>query len=170
MNYLTDANYCQKIYPIIVHEEFKKRKNYVHHEGISVYDHSIQVSYLAYRMALKLSKIMRVDIESVIIGGLLHDFYFNPWQEAKSEKKKLFQQHGFAHAKEAVLNSFQYFSQYMNMKVIDIIIKHMFPLNITLPTYRETWIVTIADKVVSMEVLKYPRQWPKYLGLKRKKD
>ena len=31
----------------------------------------------------------------------------------------------------------------------DIIVKHMFPLNIKLPRYRESYIVTIADKICS---------------------
>ncbi len=29
----------------------------------------------------------------------------------------------------------------------DIILKHMFPLNIDIPKYRESWIVTVADKI-----------------------
>ena len=32
----------------------------------------------------------------------------------------------------------------------------MFPLNIALPKYKESWIVTISDKLVSLEVMKKP--------------
>lgn len=31
----------------------------------------------------------------------------------------------------------------------DIILKHMFPLTITLPRYKETFLVLIVDKIVS---------------------
>ena len=61
----------------------------------------------------------------------------------------------------------------MNPIVENCIERHMFPLNITPPKYKESWIVTMADKKDSLEVLKHPTQYPKYLGLsnifKRKK-
>ena len=42
----------------------------------------------------------------------------------------------------------------------------MFPLNITPPKYRESWLVSAADKYTSLDVLKKPKEWPKYLGIK----
>ena len=47
----------------------------------------------------------------------------------------------------------------------DIIIKHMFPLNIKPPKYIEGWIVTLVDKLVSLEIFKTPNQLYKYVGL-----
>ena len=147
-----EKEYNKIVNSILEHPEFQKRKKYKHHGEISVYDHSLKVSKKAYKMALKHKK----DYKSAAIGGLLHDFYDKPWQENK-EKKKFFKKHGFVHAKEALENSKKYFPELMNKRVENIILRHMFPLNITPPKYIEAWYVTFADKIVSLEVLRYPK-------------
>ena len=85
--------------PIINNEEFLKRKNYAHHENESVYDHSMKVAFSSYLCAKKL----KLDYKSVAIGGLLHDFYYEDWQN-KHVHKKFFQMHGFVHARQALEN------------------------------------------------------------------
>lgn len=156
--------YYDIIKPVIEHEEFKKRKDFMHHEDESVYIHCLRVSILSYKIAKKIG----YDYKSAALGGLLHDFYTKPWQSDK-ESKPLFEKHGFVHAKEALENSKKYFEELLNPKVENIIIRHMFPLNITPPKYIESWIVTFADKIISSSVLMHPSQYPKYLGLKRSK-
>lgn len=52
----------------------------------------------------------------------------------------------FVHPKEAVDNSMRVFG--INEKEKDIIKSHMFPINISLPKYAESWIVSMVDKVV----------------------
>lgn len=159
-----DENFFKIIDVIINNTEFQKRKNYMHHENLSVYDHSIQVAYKSYLFAKK----HNMDYESITIGAILHDFYYKPWQENK-EKKKFREMHGFVHAKEALENSKKFFPELLTPKIEDIIVKHMFPLNMALPKYKETWVVTYMDKICSLEVLKHPKEYPKYLGLSRKR-
>lgn len=149
---------------IVEHEEFQKRKNFPHHGEETVYDHSMKVSYLAYKMAKKL----KVDVKSVTIGALLHDFYTTPWQEAPKQKK-IKDMHGFSHPKIAYQNAKYYFPHLMNDKIQDMITKHMFPLTIKPPKYKESWILTTADKIVSLSVFKNPKDLPKYIGIRRKK-
>ena len=141
----------------------KERKNWVHHEDVSLYDHLVMVSYLSY----KICKKRNWDYKAAAIGGLLHDFYSRPWQEHTLEKTLFFKQHGFVHAKEASLNANNYFPDLMNDKVSNIIERHMFPLNIKPPKYKEGWVVTYVDKKVSMNILFNVRSLPKYLGLSR---
>lgn len=162
MNNFDSEEYYKIIYPILAHPEFQKRKLYKHHGNISVYEHSINVSKKAYMMAKKNNK----DYKSAAIGGLLHDFYYKPWQEDKV-KKEFFKQHGFVHAKEALDNSKKYFSELMNEKIEDIILRHMFPLNKVPPKYIESWYVTLADKYVSMEIFKDPKNIILLLGFKK---
>ena len=53
--------------------------------------------------------------------------------------------HGFTHAREALSNAQKQFE--LNEIERDVIKKHMFPLNIALPRYRETALVSAADKI-----------------------
>ena len=151
---------------IINSEEFKKRKKYEHHENESVYEHSLKVAYSSYLYAKK----HNLNKRDISIGGILHDFYYKPWKESK-EKKPLFKKHGFVHAKEARDNAYKYFPNLMNDRIENIILRHMFPLNIRPPKYKEAWIVSLMDKKCSLNVLLKPKAWPQYLGLsKRKKE
>ena len=149
------------VYEILNSDEYQRRKNFKHHGEQSVYDHSLKVSINSYKIA----KIMGMDYKSAAIGGLLHDFYDKPWQDDK-EKKPFLKQHGFVHAKQALNNSKNYFPQLMNKRVENIIVRHMFPLNITPPRYIEGWLITIVDKCVSMMIFKQPSKLLMYVGVK----
>jgi uncharacterized protein len=104
-----------------------------------------------------------MDSNSIAIGGLLHDFYDKPWQDNK-EKKPFFKKHGFVHAHQALINSEYYFPEYMNSKTKNIIERHMFPLNKIPPKYKEAWLVTFVDKLVSLEVIFHPTFFLKLFG------
>ena len=158
-----DAEYYLIVKDILENPEFLRRKEFRHHGNRTVYDHSLAVSILSYRIA----KRMHLDYKSAAIGGLLHDFYYKPWQEAK-DPRPFFKKHGFSHAGEALENSKIYFPYLMNKRVEDIIKKHMFPLNIKPPMCREGWVITCVDKYVSMEIFKDVRNLPRYIGIFRK--
>ena len=129
---------------VLYNKEFKRRKLFTHHGNISVYDHSLRVAYLSY----KISKKLKLDYKNAAIGGILHDMYYEPWQD-KPSIKPFYKKHGFVHANQALNNSKKLFPEFINDNTIDIISKHMFPLNIKPPKYIESWIVTISDKMVS---------------------
>ena len=164
MTVMEKSEYYKIIYDILKNEEFQIRKYYPHHGKISVYEHSLAVSKLSYDIAKKL----KLDYKSAAIGGLLHDFYPNPWPSNK--QKKFFKKHGFVHAREAMENSYQYFSELMNDKISNIILRHMFPLNIIPPKYLEGWIITLVDKYVSLETLKNPSFFTDLFGIRKKSD
>ena len=44
----------------------------------------------------------------------------------------------------------------LNKKIENAILRHMFPLNIIPPRYKEAWIVSVVDKLVSLEVILQP--------------
>ena len=94
-----NKEYKEIINKVVEHSEFIKRKEYHHHENISVYTHSLMVSYYSYKIAKKL----KLDYKSTAIAGILHDFYYEDWQ--KAHKKSLKELHGFVHAKQALKKS-----------------------------------------------------------------
>lgn len=144
--------YFDLVKPILTHPEFQKRKEYMHHIGETVYDHTLRVSFDSYTIAKKFGW----DYKAAAIGGLLHDFYDKPWQTNK-EKKPFFQKHGFVHAEQARINAKKFFPNMMNKKTEDIIKKHMFPLNKRPPKYKESWLICFIDKADSMDFLMHPR-------------
>lgn len=160
-----ETEYYKIIKDILENEEFQKRKTYKHHGSITVYDHSLKVSKVAYNIS---KKFKSMDSKSVAIGGLLHDFYDKPWQE-NIEKKPFFKRHGFVHAHEALVNAEAYFPKHMNEKTRNIIERHMFPLNKVPPKYKEAWLITLVDKWVSLEVLIHPTFFIKLFGFRGEK-
>ena len=136
----SDKEYLYIVNSILNHDEFYKMKTIEHH-GISRYEHSLKVSYYAYKIA----KILKLDYEGVARGGLLHDFFFS--SEIRSQKEKMLSY--FTHPKYAKKNAINYFE--INEKEQDIIRTHMFPANLALPKYAESWIVSIVDKIVALQ-------------------
>ena len=124
-----------------------------------MYTHSIKVSLGAYALAKKL----HLDYKSAAIAGVLHDFYSTPWQDSKI-KQPLLQRHAFSHARVALENSQKYFGKYLNPKIENAILRHMFPLNITPPKYSTGYIITIVDKIKSMDFVFCKESWAKTFG------
>ena len=60
---------------VLLHDEFQKRKLFNHHHDMSVWDHSILVSFKSYMVA----RYYGADARVCAIAGLLHDFYTQAW-------------------------------------------------------------------------------------------
>ncbi len=133
--------FIHQITPIIENEKVKRMDKYIQHGETSTLEHCIAVSYMSYYIAKRLH--IRCDYHSLIRGALLHDYFLYDWHDKDSSHKL----HGFHHAKTALKNASLDFELTEIEK--DIIAKHMFPLNIKLPKYRESYIVTLADKICS---------------------
>ena len=65
--------------------------------------------------------------------------------------------HGFRDARIALQNAARDFD--LNKIEIDIIRKHMFPLNLRIPRYRESFIVCLADKICAIRELSLFCRW-----------
>ena len=123
---------------ILDNDEFLKIRQIEHH-GISRYDHSLKVSYYSYKIA----KALHLDYEQTAVGGLLHDFFLSP--EDRTQKDRLVSV--FTHPKQAVDMAKSQFD--LTTKEIDMIRSHMFPINLSVPKYAESWIVSMVDKCVA---------------------
>ena len=120
---------------------FDETKNFIQHGNTSVYTHVISVAQKSIEIAEKYN--LKVDMDSMIRGALLHDYFLYDWHDGKRERWI----HGFTHPMKAYKNAKSEIN--LNRLERDIIIKHMFPLTILPPRYLESWIVTFADKYVS---------------------
>ncbi len=141
----------------------------MHHQKESVWSHSIKVSFLSFKLAKKL----QINTYNVIIAGLLHDFYTRAWQysfeledlddiyKERFIKEKKLKSHAIYHPIESLNNSRKYFENLLNKRVEDAIVKHMFPLSLftkyKIPKYKESIIIMIVDRYVSLKILFQPK-------------
>lgn len=123
---------------IIVSAGMQKEREFRHHRNENVFRHSVGVACVSLFLAEFLR--LRIDRASLIRGALLHDYFLYDWRTSEKECRP----HGFKHAKFALRNAIRDFS--VNEVERDIIEKHMFPLTIRLPHYKESVIVCLADK------------------------
>jgi len=121
---------------------FLETKNFIQHGDTTVYAHVIAVAKKSIEVAEKYN--LNVDMDSMIRGALLHDYFLYDWHDGKRERCI----HGFTHPMKAYRNAKSELK--LNRIEKDIIIKHMFPLTPLPPRYLESWVVTYSDKYVSL--------------------
>ncbi len=122
---------------LISHEEVRSLEQFVQHKNITRLQHSLSVSYKSFRICKRLG----LDYSSAARGGLLHDFFLYSWE---SEDRPSKWKHGALHPKIALENATKHFE--LNNREKDIIVKHMWPMTISLPKCKEAWIIIAMDK------------------------
>ena len=117
-------------------------KNFTQHRGTTVYEHSIGVAYMSYRLASFLPFSFRED--ALIKGALLHDYFLYDWHVKDPSHKW----HGFCHPKIAKEKAESDFG--LTKVEANIICRHMFPLTPIPPRYKESFLVSIMDKICAV--------------------
>ena len=114
-------------------------QKYIQHGSISCLEHSFVVSYYSFTLVRKLR--MSCDERSLVRGALLHDYFLYDWHEKNAGHRF----HGFIHAGRALQNARKDFK--LTIREENIILRHMFPLNVVPPMCKEAWLVCLADKI-----------------------
>ncbi|MGN0648903.1 MAG: HAD family hydrolase [Oscillospiraceae bacterium] len=112
--------------------------NYQHHKCTTRFQHSLNVSYYNYLICRKL----HLDVRAGARAGLFHDLFFYDRKEHTPVKGEGW--HGVGHPKVAFFNTSELFS--IDQREGDMILKHMWPLTLAFPRYRETYVITFVDK------------------------
>lgn len=102
-------------------------KRFFQHGTVTVFDHSVAVALMCLQLA-----------------ALLHDYFLYDWH-IKEKGRPL---HGTHHARRAMKNAERDFG--LNKIERNMILAHMFPLNLTLPRYRESVLLCTADKFCAL--------------------
>ncbi len=123
---------------------FQSTKEHIQHGTVTVNAHCINVAKHSLMLADKLK--VRVKRRELIRGALLHDYFLYDWHD--KDHINPFKLHGFFHPGRALKNATRDFE--LTEREKDIIRKHMWPMTIIPPMCREAWIVTAADKWVSL--------------------
>lgn len=131
-----DPSYLDAVRDILADERVKGMASIPHHDA-SVLRHSLTVSEVSFVIAERYG----LDSRSTARGALLHDFFLYDWRKTKVKH------HATGHAKTALRNARSRFS--LNEVEADIILTHMWPLSRRFYRYRESFVVSVVDKLVS---------------------
>ena len=110
-----------------------------HTEATTRYDHCMLVAYLSFLMCRR----MGLDYHAAARGGMLHDLYHESWPGSEDGALSRWRTHP-----AAALENARVFG--LNPMEEDIILKHMFPVTLALPRYKESYVVSLADKIAAV--------------------
>lgn len=134
-------------------ETVLKMKKYMQHYNTDCYEHCYIASFYCYKIAKK----HKLDYKSAARAAMLHDLFLYDWRVPGTHNKL----HAFHHPRTAYENAKKIFK--LNSKEKDIILKHMWPLTVIPPKYKESFILTLVDKYCVIAETK------KYLSEKKEK-
>lgn len=155
-----DREYLELVKDILESERVQSMRDYIQHGQTSCLEHSIHVSYLTYRYCREHG----LDFRAGARAGLLHDLFLYDWHFCRREIKGYF--HGFTHPRRALRNAEREFQ--LSGLERDMILRHMWPLTIIPPKYRESYVLLWFDKCVSLcETLYWRPAVLAYAGLSR---
>ena len=109
------------------------------HYLTNCYEHSLFVAYVSFLFC----RYFNWDFVAAARGGLLHDLFLYDRKKDPYEGKHL-----LSHPRRALENAVKLAP--LNDREKDIIVKHMWPLTWKLPKYRESFVVSTADKLCAL--------------------
>ena len=134
---------------LLDHPAVREMARYPQHGSTSCLEHCVHVSYLSYLFCAKHG----LNTRAAARAGLLHDLFLYDWHTYRPGKGERL--HGFEHPRKALENAQRYFSLCPVER--DCILRHMFPLTLTPPKYREGYVLMWIDKYCSlMETFRRP--------------
>lgn len=125
------------IQDLVQNETVQQMKNFRQHYTTSCYDHCKEVAFYSYLICKKLN----LDYVAAARAGMLHDLFLYDWRKRENGRKGL---HAFTHGRTAYEQASTFLK--LNDKEKDMIIKHMWPVTLAVPKYKETFIITLVDK------------------------
>lgn len=139
-----DTEYLEIIQDLLDHESIQKLEQFKHHHVTNRLAHSLSVSYRSYRWA----KRLKLNTRAIARAGLLHDLFFYDGCDKHEVGGK---GHNYEHPRIALENA-QAITELSDLEK-DIILKHMCGATLDLPSYAESWIVTLMDKQTAIAEL-----------------
>ncbi|MDH7497513.1 MAG: HD family phosphohydrolase [Syntrophomonadaceae bacterium] len=110
--------------------------DYTHHLRFSRLEHCLHVAYVSFLACRRLG----LDYRAAARGGLLHDFYFYDSRTTRVAQGL----HCHAHPRIALANALSRYP--LNEVEQDIIARHMWPVTVIPPRFKESYVVSLMDK------------------------
>ncbi|MBQ7957620.1 MAG: HD domain-containing protein [Clostridia bacterium] len=140
----TDKEFFDCVRDYYYTQEFQSLDKSIQHGSITLIQHIKSVAYLSYRISKKLN----LDFCKTARGALLHDLFYYDWHDPDPSHRL----HGYFHPGFALKNARE-LSAKNNLELSEIeeniIYRHMFPLTVIPPKYKESLLVCLVDKYVA---------------------
>ena len=134
---LNAAAFLRCVEPLLDSPQVNSMKQWRHHFSVTCYEHSLFVSYVAFRLA----RYLGWDYRAAARAGLLHDLYlYDPADRAAHPGNQCFDHPKIAAENAAKLTK-------LTSKEENIIRSHMWPLSPVPPRSPEAWLVDLVDTV-----------------------
>ena len=138
---LNAAAFLQCVGPLLDTREVNSMKQWRHHFSVTCYEHSVFVSYVAFRLA----RYFGWDYRAAARAGLLHDLYlYDPADRSAHPGSQCLDHPEFALRNAVAL------CPDLTEKEKNAIVSHMFPLAVHLPRCREALVVNLADDICAV--------------------
>lgn len=146
---------------LLLNTTVQEMKNYIQHCDTTCFEHCKNVAYYSYLICKKYN----LDYASAARGGMLHDLFLYNWRKSQRDVE-LNGLHAFVHPRIALINSLKLFK--LNDIEKDVILKHMWPLTLIFPKYKESFIITFVDKFCAIkESIDYIKKKKKFTYIYR---
>ena len=136
-----DKYFISIISDMIENNTVKQMKDFKQHYETTCFEHCLVASYYCYLLCKKFN----LDYISCSRAAMVHDLFLYDWRKRQNGRKGL---HAFTHPQTAYDNASKLFD--LNEKEKDIIVKHMWPVTLALPKYKESYILTLVDKYCAL--------------------
>lgn len=136
-----DKYFISIISDMIENNTVKQMYNFKQHYETTCFEHCLVASYYCYLLCKKFN----LDYISCSRAAMVHDLFLYDWRKRQNGRKGL---HAFTHPQTAYDNASKLFD--LNEKEKDIIVKHMWPVTLALPKYKESYILTLVDKYCAL--------------------
>ncbi len=138
--------YLHTVEALLATPEVQSMGQWNHHFGVSTYEHSLFVSYVAFRLAPRFG----VAPFSAARAGLLHDLYlYSPYNSSAHPGNQC-----FYHPLAALENAKKLVPD-LSDEEQNSIVSHMWPLAYHMPRCRLAVVISLADKLcATLEILK----------------
>jgi len=136
-----DKYFISIISDMIENNTVKQMNNFKQHYETTCFEHCLVASYYCYLLCKKFN----LDYISCSRAAMVHDLFLYDWRKRQNGRKGL---HAFTHPQTAYDNASKLFD--LNEKEKDIIVKHMWPVTLALPKYKESYILTLVDKYCAL--------------------
>lgn len=136
-----DKFFLDIVSDMIENSTVQQMNNFKQHYETTCFEHCLVASYYCYLLCKKFN----LDYVSCSRAAMVHDLFLYDWRKRQNDRKGL---HAFTHPQTAYENASKLFD--LNEKEKDIILKHMWPVTMALPKYKESYILTLVDKYCAL--------------------